>query len=114
PQADAVYYRAAPSAIESAPLLVPIAAASSTCWAVPASERPGASFTLELGAARAVKGLTITARGAPAYRLQGSHGGPTWTRLTPGVAVPAGNWQAFRITATAAAGPWQICAFSAR
>ncbi|MGH9485211.1 MAG: hypothetical protein ACRD1F_09155, partial [Terriglobales bacterium] len=44
PHADAVYYRAAPSAIESAPLLVPIAAASSTCWAVPASERPGASF----------------------------------------------------------------------
>lgn len=118
----AVYYRAPPEAVESAPVLVPAASDNDprTCWSVPASTRPGGSFTLRLGAARPIHALDVGASALPALRVEASHDGLHWLPLATNggagpvtVPVPAGTWQAFRLTVAAPGASWRLCQMSA-
>ncbi|TAN22972.1 MAG: hypothetical protein EPN33_05600 [Acidobacteria bacterium] len=124
PAFDTIYYRAPPTAVESAPVLVPEVndANPNSCSTAPAASRPGASYTLDLGGApEAVHKLTIAARGLPAFRLEASADGRTWkplaapaTATSVTVPLPSGRWRLFRLTTTAPSAPWKLCQFSAR
>ncbi|MGH9488563.1 MAG: hypothetical protein ACRD04_13360 [Terriglobales bacterium] len=123
PPTAAVYYRAPPAAVESAPVLLPLPAPGGpvACSSLPSSRRAGASLTLELGAPQAVERVEISAPELPPARLESSADGEHWTPLpspragaSATVAVPAGQWRAFRLTLTAPAAAWKLCGFTAR
>lgn len=123
PAPATVYYRAPPVAVESAPVLAPEVNGGppGSCAAAPAASRPGASFTLRLGAPEAVHTLAIAATGLPPFRLEASADGRTWKPLAAPapassftVPLPAGRWRLFRLTTTAPAAPWKLCQFSAQ
>lgn len=123
PALATVYYRAPPSAVESAPVLAPEVNGGhpDSCSTAPAASRPGASFTLDLGAPEAVHKLVISATGLPPFRLEASADGRTWKPLAaPATANPATvplpsvRWQWFRLTTTAPSASWKLCQFSAQ
>lgn len=122
PAVSAVYYRAPPAAVESAPELAPVADDGNprTCLPVAANERAGANFTLELGGPRALHTLALAVTGAPPLRLEGTRDGRQWTALplpaaaTGGEVPVSGQWTAFRLSVAAPASAWGLCQFAAR
>lgn len=118
PPAAAIYYRPPPTAIESAPVLVPLAGAPGACWPLPATREPGATLTLELGAPATGGTLQLDFGPSPPppLRLEASSDGRHWTPL-PGAppaatTLPAGPWQSLRLTSTAATPAWRLCQFA--
>ncbi len=124
PGADqAVYFRAPPAAVESAPELVPLAGGA--CWRAPLMLRPGGSLRLDLRRPQPVHTLALDfgpgADGRPvAYTLAASRDGVHWVALAGplnanhvALPLPAGAWRAFRLDLPSPNSGWQLCGFSA-
>lgn len=126
--AAAVYYRPPPAATAPAPRVVEAATDQdgNSCWSAPADTAPGATLMLDLRRPQPVHQLTLAFSAWPAdFHLEASPDGAHWSPLpapappTTGaleLPLPAGNWQAFRLTLTAAGAmpPWRVCQFTAQ
>lgn len=125
----AVFYRPPPAAVEPAPELVPPASDGDpkSCWLAPPGPQAGAILQLDLLGPQPVRTLSLVfgAVAPLAFDLEASPDGRNWSPLpvsTPvsggdiTLALPSGDWQAFRLTiaAGAPARAWQLCRFAAQ